>query len=367
MSLSSAVQLAVSFDGAVIGVALAYAAVRALLKFRYTSAALLKIRGAPSTRVGDLSSVIHRDDAESSDEPVIFVRGTVGVNPVAVGGSWKSPRYDVLVSQRSGDNAVIIQSLQTCVYSQWKGFLGWTYDFYAVLGISSNKQDPGSLRTVPFALVGDQQCLLVNLDNSRHPLPLTTVYHKLQPINASPFTFLQAVFGYEYPVGLLDQEKILPLGKEISAVGILSLNEGAPEIKSCKELPYFLSEMSKDQMILELAVTTKTLWWSGIVLVSISSVIIGYAAVRNWNKWKERRHQRQFEQQREDANDDVENDDETDDAQLCVICLVRRRRYAFTPCGHLVCCRRCTRLVERSTKCPVCFQKIHNAVRIYGA
>jgi E3 ubiquitin-protein ligase MUL1 len=41
-------------------------------------------------------------------------------------------------------------------------------------------------------------------------------------------------------VGLLDEEKILPLGKDITAVGVLSFKNGIPEIKSCKDLPYFL-------------------------------------------------------------------------------------------------------------------------------
>ncbi|KAL6497285.1 hypothetical protein OROGR_029214 [Orobanche gracilis] len=42
--------------------------------------------------------------------------------------------------------------------------------------------------------------LVVNMEGSRRPLPLTTVYRDLQPINASPYTFLQALFGLEYPV-----------------------------------------------------------------------------------------------------------------------------------------------------------------------
>lgn len=41
-------------------------------------------------------------------------------------------------------------------------------------------------------------------------------------------------------VGLLDEEKILPLGKDISAVGVCYSKNGIPEIKSCKDLPYFL-------------------------------------------------------------------------------------------------------------------------------
>ncbi|KAI9109381.1 hypothetical protein K1719_019435 [Acacia pycnantha] len=40
---------------------------------------------------------------------------------------------------------------------------------------------------------------IVNLEGSRHPSPLTTVYHKLQPTNACPYTFLQELFGNQYP------------------------------------------------------------------------------------------------------------------------------------------------------------------------
>ena len=35
--------------------------------------------------------------------------------------------------------------------------------------------------------------------------------------------------------------------------------------------------------------------------------------------------------------DDSSDDDEIGDGQLCVVCLRKRRRAAFIPCGHLVC------------------------------
>lgn len=41
-------------------------------------------------------------------------------------------------------------------------------------------------------------------------------------------------------VGLLYEEKILPLGKDVTAVGMCNLKNGILEIKSCKDLPYFL-------------------------------------------------------------------------------------------------------------------------------
>ncbi|KAF2323622.1 hypothetical protein GH714_036362 [Hevea brasiliensis] len=358
-------QLALSFDGAILGVALAYAAVRSFLKFTSNSKALRKIRKAPTLRVSDLRSIL--DLPQPSDEnqnqnldqdqnqKLVIVRGQVEAKS-AIDGNWRS---NVLVAHESGDKAVIVQRIQTCIYNEWKGFFGWTSDLRAIFGRSWREQESISLRTVPFVLVEggrwpQSDYVIVNMDASRHPLPLTTMYHQLQPIDASPYTFLQALFGHEYPVGLLDEEKILSLGKEINAVGICSSRNGVLEIKSCKDLPYFLSDMSKDQMVVDLAFKTKILLWSGIVLGSLSIGVLSYAVVRNWNRWKEWRQHRQSQQQNHAASNGdaplIDADEEAGDVpdgQLCVICLMRRRRSAFIPCGHLVCCQLCAISVER--------------------
>ncbi|CAJ1950769.1 unnamed protein product [Sphenostylis stenocarpa] len=372
-------QLALSFDGAVLGFALAYAALRTLFKFSATSTALRKLRRAPYLSVSDLRSLLadtpSEADSNSDGGTIVIVRGTVDAKS-AVDGSWKTLRPGVLVSRESGDKGVILQRTQTCIYNEWKGLFGWTSDLRAIFARSWRQQESTSLRKVPFVLIDvgrrpSTEYVVINMDGSRHPLPLTTVYHKLQPINASPYTFLQALFGHEYPVGLLDEEKILPLGKDITAVGLCSLNNGIAEIKSCKDLPYFLSDLSKDQMILDLSIKTKILFWGGIALGSMSVGILGYAVVRNWNKWKQWKLQRQLQQQRQAVSDvEPQVDDEIEDVpdgQLCVICLMRRRRSVFIPCGHLVCCQGCAISVEREVapKCPVCRQEIRNSVRIF--
>jgi E3 ubiquitin-protein ligase MUL1 len=118
------------------------------------------------------------------------------------------------------------------------------------------------------------------MDGSRQPLPLTTVYNRLQPINSS---FLQAFLYPDYPVGLLDIEKILPPGKDITAVGIYSFNNGVPEIKSCQDLPYFLSEMTKDKMIEDLMEQTNFIFLGSVILGIVSVGILSYAAVRYWS------------------------------------------------------------------------------------
>jgi E3 ubiquitin-protein ligase MUL1 len=41
-------------------------------------------------------------------------------------------------------------------------------------------------------------------------------------------------------VALLDEEKILPVGKEITAVGICRVENGSFEINPCEDMPCFL-------------------------------------------------------------------------------------------------------------------------------
>ncbi|GMY34785.1 E3 ubiquitin-protein ligase SPL2 [Fagus crenata] len=376
-------QLALSFDGAVLGVTLAYVAVRSLLKYSSASSSLRKIRSAPSLHVSDLRSILSVQDSSQSqplEQNLIVLRGTVEAKS-AFDSNWKTFKPNVLVSQESGDKAVVIQRTQTCIYNEWKGFFGWTSDLRTIFARTRREQESTSLRAVPFVLVDGgrwphSDFVVVNMDGSRHPLPLTTVFHQLQPITASPYTFLQALFGHEYPVGLLDEEKILPLGKDITAVGMCSFKKEIPEIKSCKDLPYFLSDMTKDQMIVHLAFKSKILLWGGIACGSLSIGILGYAVMRNWNRWKEWRQNRQLQQQRQaaisDADTQIAAEEETGDVpdgELCVICLMRRRRSAFIPCGHLVCCQLCAISVEREStpKCPVCRQEIRNSVRIYDS
>lgn len=104
---------------------------------------------------------------------------------------------------------------------------------------------------------------------------------------------------------------------------------------------------------------------------------MSFANFRNWTKWKEWRQQSQSQQASNaassiaDSQIEAEDEDvgEVPDGQLCVICLMRRRRSAFIPCGHLVCCHLCCISIEQSTlpKCPVCRQEIRTAMRIYDS
>lgn len=97
---------------------------------------------------------------------------------------------------------------------------------------------------------------------------------------------------------------------------------------------------------------------------------------RNWQKFKEYRRRRQLRSANSDprnntnfqlGEDDEPAGNDVPDGQLCVVCLMRRRTTAFTPCGHLVCCNRCAVSVERevSPKCPICRMPIRTSMRIF--
>ncbi|KAH6827914.1 hypothetical protein C2S53_014876 [Perilla frutescens var. hirtella] len=392
-------QLMMAADGAVFGIGVAYVAYRSIRQYTATASALRKIRDAPSVMPSDLRSVLsdgddssssHSDDGGASSSnncevgKLVIVRGSVEVKSAAEKDNWKNLMGSNLVaSKATGEEGVILQRTQTCIYNEWKGVFGWTADLRNMLSGSLKEQETSSSIMVPFVLVEGKKWpisdyLVVNMEGSNHPLPLTTVYQHLQPIKATPYTFLQALCGLEYPVGMLYEEKILPLREDITAVGKCNIRNGILEIKSCKDLPYFLSNLTKDQLVADLSFKTKVLMWSGLVFGSLAVGIIGYSVARNWIKWKERRHQQQTQQQNnststssDSAADEVADDEpeEIPDGELCVICLTRRRRSAFVPCGHLVCCQRCALSVERevSPKCPVCRQTIRSSVRIYDS
>lgn len=90
----------------------------------------------------------------------------------------------------------------------------------------------------------------VTLTNVMNLTPSTVVWYKCPVLLVNELVFdqlleniaLLALSWHAYiQVGLLDEEKILPLGAEITAVGELySAPDGTPVIKSSKRLPIFL-------------------------------------------------------------------------------------------------------------------------------
>ncbi|KAK9081488.1 hypothetical protein Syun_030812 [Stephania yunnanensis] len=380
-------RIAFASDGLVSGLALAYLAVETWRKYIFTSSALRRVRRAQPVQISDLRSILassdsddeHKSVSDSSLPNLVVVRGLVKPRS-SVDGNWMNSKSGVVTSINSDEPAVVLQKSQTYMYNLWTSFLGRRTGLQSLIfGRFLKEQKCISFRMVPFVLAENSHSdyAVICLEGSKHALPLITSYQHLQSIPSSPYTILQAFLGQPYPVGLLNEEKILPIGKEVTAVGACYLKDGIPQIESCKDIPYFLSDMTKDQMEADLASETTILFWGGIFLGSVSLGILGYAINRNWRKWYDWWQQRRLRQSRNAAaavaaatalaEDQADEMEEIPDGQLCVVCLTRRRRSAFVPCGHRVCCHRCALSVERdlSPKCPICRQTIRSSVIVF--
>jgi len=295
-------RIALAGDGVVLGIGMSVLALRTWLKYRAHSRALKELEETPLSRIADLRSlvdgsnqerariILHDDDSERVEtnpqfpfssllwqrrrrsyktQPqelstkqqqekaaaaIVMVRGRVQ-SKACVEESKHKTEHDTgaLTAENVDEKAVYLERTQTCLYNEWRGILGWGYEWRGLLGWGSRKEQVTvSRRKVPFVLVerngpsehkpGELAVYVhINMEDTEHPIPLVTIYHRFHPVPSSSYTFLQAMFGRRYPVGLLDEEKILPLGREITAVGTLSVSlDGTPIIKPSGCLPVFL-------------------------------------------------------------------------------------------------------------------------------
>jgi E3 ubiquitin-protein ligase MUL1 len=359
------VRFAASLDGAVLGLGTAALAVVSWVKYLAVARELRLVASATAASIAGVRSILPED----GEPRLVAVRGIVRTIP---GGSY-------LKAPGSGEYGVVTKHTQMCLFTEWRGIFGWTFDLHALLFRSWKEQIITSFRTVKFALAdsmhGNRTLMVtVDLDKSYQPLPLSTVYHKLIPVETSPYTLFQTIIGNGYPIALLDEEKILPLGKVLTAIGLCRTNDENVEITSCPEIPFFLSELTKGEMQAELASRSRTLFWASIALGPLSVCLVGHAIYRGLARIKLRREARQAQQLFGEAEDAIQEDDSSDedeigDGQLCVVCLRKRRKAAFIPCGHLVCCSKCALRMEREAEplCPMCRQDIRYMIRIYDS
>lgn len=366
---------ATAYDGAALGLALGIVAASSWAKYLASSSALRRIHHAPFSRISDLRSLLTDDEPSPADDicgRLVVVRGQVQINPES--------KSRALVSLESGELAAIVKHTEKCLYNESWGIFRRSYHLQILRALFPRKKTEecsGSLRSVPFVLAEVNQqshsaYVHVSLDNSTHKLPLTLVYSHMRPVQTPWYSFIWIILGHRYPVAMLSEESILPIGKEITAVGVCRNRDGALEIKSCIHFPYFLSDMTKDEIEADLTINTKILFWSGVVLGTFSISILSYALMRNWHRLKGlwNRNLAQGSNEEQPANDHDEDLEDVPEGELCVICLTRRRIHAFLPCGHRVCCQPCAISVKtgsRSPLCPVCRQEIHSSIRVYNS
>ncbi|CAM6049819.1 unnamed protein product [Sphagnum compactum] len=386
-------RMAMAGDGVVLGLGMTFLAIRTWLKFRSHSKALKEVGETAVFGVSDLRTfldckenevMVRTEVLEKPQEPpqkrdqLVIVRGTMQTR-AALESQDSSCNVDTLSPKNAEDKAVYVERTQTYVYTEMSNLVGL---------VTRKDLIKVTKQMVPFVLVeseahrhprrqGEAVFVHVNMDGSQHSLPLVTVFYQLHPVPASSYTFLQAMFGRRYPVGLLDEEKILPLGREITAVGVVNISsDGSPVIKSCNHLPVFLTQYTRDQLLAELSNGTKVLFWMGIAFSTVAAGVLCYSIVKNWAKWKQRQQRQQQRPQQDDearhtmsTEEEPENSGDIPDEDLCVVCLLRRRQAAFIQCGHRVCCVPCAQRVEQGSNplCPVCRQIVTSIVRVFDS
>ncbi|KAL5725591.1 RING-type E3 ubiquitin transferase [Ranunculus cassubicifolius] len=350
-SNSSVSSLLAELNVVVSGLALAHITIRTWRNFSSTSTALHKISQAKTISIPDLRSLLS-SPTKNSYENLVIIRGLVDTKPVTGSWWWSNPNpYVTLPSP--GSPCVVLQNTKTFIYKdEWgKG---------NILGKSTT-----SIRKVPFILKEDgssNSYAIVDMDGSSHELPLTQFYRQIRPFESTVDTYVNNTFMSilinGHPNCLLVEKNILPLGKEITAIGKIYLTEdgGIPNIRSCQDLPYFLSDMTKDQMLGELACKRRLLFWIGIMCGLLSVGVLGFACRRYWQrygKWFLRKKLRDVE---DEGSEGVAVE------QLCGLCSKRKRRMAFVPCGHLISCRKCAVTTQN---CPLCGLAVNSSVIIY--
>ena len=58
--------------------------------------------------------------------------------------------------------------------------------------------------------------------------------------------------------------------------------------------------------------------------------------------------------------------DEQNKSTTCVVCQVKQREMAFSPCNHLCVCMGCAIFDKFNGKCPTCREPVTGMLRIYG-
>ncbi|GBG73800.1 hypothetical protein CBR_g17139 [Chara braunii] len=351
--------------------------------------------GGGGSAGGGAGGVDHRRQQQAppsssppSTERFIIVRGKVQAKSMTeVIRSRKGEMLNKQMAESGRDfKGVIWEKTQTYLYNEMRGLFGWMTQQKEQIGVSR--------RTVSFGLSENPSSrdsfVAVDTSGSRQSLPLVSVYKNVIPAEPSSSTAIfHLLFGQRYPVGLLEEERMLLVNQEVTAVGHLYQGpDGLPTIKARKDFPVFLTDKDKDGLVRSMVRDSRFLWWTGVFFTVVSGGILAYSLFKHAWRWKQERRRRRGLLLGRGVGDgaydgivdgssttsglhlvDEESDEEgaIGDGELCCVCLTRRRQAVFLQCGHRSCCFRCAMVVaeQPSACCPMCRRVITGVVRVY--
>lgn len=316
-----------------------------------------------------------RQNPNQTGQKLVIVRGKV--QPMVDRIRSKS-LIQPIRTVNSPDRAVILEKSQMYVFTEMSSLFGW---------MTQKEQVTMTRAEIPFVLAqgkwpSENHCVVVSFEGLRHPLPLQRVYSRMESAEISWNTAaLRGLLGQPLPVGVLNEEKMLKVGTDITAIGTLDMFGDFPMIKASKKMPFFLTGFTREELITLSAHQCKWLFWGSVVFTTFAVGALTYSCVKIWQRWKERQRNRGqnlgnvTEAQLRNAAALVDDDGTEDgnifvrDGELCVVCLTRSRRAVFVHCGHRVCCCYCARCIQQSTapRCPICREGVTSVYRVFDS
>lgn len=277
---------------ALAGAALACAAVPFWLRARYyTHHIEPQIRNAQVVSISDLRSILDSPPPSSKDyanQPksgkLVFVRGYV-----------RPKKGNVLISSTNRES-VMIRKNEATYYSDDPSDLYLSKSELCQRARHLRPHKEISFLEVTFVLSGGPQFsgssyVVVNTDGSKKMVPYTTVYCGFEHVDKRPYINsinAKKRIPVTFPIIKYVEERILEVGKCVSAIGICRYRDGFPEISCSKDIPYFLTDSTSKDELLE--VTTK----DSVPLLYVSSFLgllsfgfFSYSAIRKWSACSE--------------------------------------------------------------------------------
>uniref|UniRef100_A0A8C4R489 RING-type E3 ubiquitin transferase n=1 Tax=Eptatretus burgeri TaxID=7764 RepID=A0A8C4R489_EPTBU len=188
-------------------------------------------------------------------------------------------------------------------------------------------------------------------------LDLETSFQCFHPAATPTFvSFVGQLVSGVRPKGILEMERILKPGTQLTAIGELSLENGLSGSMRLgpprSSLPYLLRSSDYETVVEEWEQKVRY-WnmWRALAGLALGLLLgwLGWRAVRRW--WAKRALRKVFVT-------------EESIASPCVVCISSRRSCIFLDCGHVCCCVSCADALP-SRHCPICRATISRTIQLF--
>lgn len=232
-----------------------------------------------------------------------------------------------------------------------------------------------NLESAPFALLDTDSpghiLMVTEATQAEHLMDdLEVTHHEFIPRQSTTLEAgLDRIFG-EVCRGYEKSEKMLAVGTSLLGIGEIILEDGKLKLgpPQADGLKYYLTTMSKSQLIRLFQTQATTLKILSIIFGIVASGLIGYAMWRVTKRYFEnRKTQRELEEIRQTTlrrRAEARDNSSPEENEHCVVCLDNPREVVTLNCGHISMCSDCAQVLPEP-KCPVCREPVERFLPVY--